>query len=422
MKILTFSPEYPPLQIGGLARHVKPLAESLVQEGHEVTVITQMATGAAMEEVKNGVKILRVDPLFINATDFASHILQINFEMVQAAGRLILDGERFDLIHSHDWLVILAARTLKHMLKIPLILTIHATEHGRNHGIHTDLQRYINDLEWLSCYEAWRVIVCSQYMEREIQYLFQVPRDKVDIIENGVDPADFISEVPKGFKERFAHPNEKVIFFIGRLVQEKGVQVLIDAIPEILSQYTDVKFIIGGKGPKLNELKYQASHIGVANRCYFTGYIDDETRNNLYRICDIAVFPSLYEPFGIVALEAMAARVPVLVTKVGGLGEIVTDGVDGVQVFPGSAHELAQGILRVLKRPALRKKIQENGYQKVIEKFNWPDIAKKTVKVYQRVYSEFLDSSWGDMNHRKLEKPGLNINDKVAYRYQFTNK
>lgn len=418
MQILMFSPEYPPLQIGGLARHVQPLSEALVDAGHKVTVITQMAAGAAQAEVKKGVEIRRVNPLFVNAPDFATSVLQTNFEMVQEAGRLLLKGHKFDLIHGHDWLVTMAARTMKHQLRIPLVMTIHATEHGRNHGIYTSLQRYINDLEWLSCFEAWRVVVCSEYMNREIQYIFQVPQDKIDIIENGVNADEFRSRLPEGFRENYAHPNEKIVFFVGRLVQEKGVQVLIDAIPEILQNHPNTKFVIAGRGPKLDELKFQASQIGVYDRCYFTGFISDEARNNLYRVCDLAVFPSLYEPFGIVALEAMAARVPVLVTETGGLAEIVKDGIDGIKVHPGSAHELAGGILRVLKDPVLGEKIREKGYQKAVAEYNWAGIARKTEKVYQRIYQEYLDSGWGEELFATPHYSTQETAERMEYRYQ----
>jgi glycogen(starch) synthase len=339
--------------------------------------------------------------------------------MVQAAGRLLLEGRKYDMIHGHDWLVIMAARTLKHQLRVPLMMTIHATEHGRNHGIYTGLQRYINDLEWLSCFEAWRVIVCSEYMNREIQYLFQVPRDKIDIVENGVNSAEFAANLPTQFRENYAHPAEKVVFFVGRLVQEKGVQVLIDAIPEVLVQYPQTKFVIAGKGPKEGDLKHQAQIMGIADRCYFTGFISDEVRNNLYQVCDLAVFPSLYEPFGIVALEAMAARVPVLVTNVGGLGEIVEDGVDGFRVHPGSPHELAQGILRALNNPDISEDVREAGYKKAKEQYNWPGIAQKTLDIYQRVYQEYLDSPWGQ---EYMEPPHMDVTDSkdnwVHYRYQ----
>ncbi len=396
MQILTFSPEYPPLQVGGLARHVHPLSEALVQAGHQVTVVTQMATGASKEEILNGVEIIRVNPLFISALDYASYVLQINFEMIKAAGRLFTEGRKFDLIHGHDWLVIMAAQTIKHQQRLPLVMTIHATEHGRNHGIHNELQRYINDLEWLSCYEAWRVICCSKYMHQELKYLFQVPDDKIDIIPNGVRSEEFSAKLPKGFREKYAHSNEKMVFFVGRLVQEKGVHILIEAMPEILSKYPNTKFVIAGKGPKEGELKHLASRLGIYERIYFTGFIDDETRNNLYQSCDLAVFPSMYEPFGIVALVAMAAKAPVLVTNVGGMGEIVEDGINGIKVHSGSARELAQGILRVLEDSELRKKIRTNGFKSIKERYNWSGIAQQTMKVYQKVYQEYLDSSWGD--------------------------
>lgn len=418
MKILFFSPEYPPLQIGGLARHVHPLAEALAKEGHAITVITQMAAGVQEKEIKNGVEIIRVNPLFINATDFSSTILQINFEMVQAAGQLILKGEKFDLIHGHDWLVAMAARTLKHILKIPLVMTIHATEHGRNHGIHNNLQRYINDLEWLSCYEAWRVIVCSQYMNREIQYLFQVPKDKIDILHNGVTVKS-LTDVSETFRQNYAHPNEKIVFFVGRLVQEKGLGVLLRAIPEVLGQYPETKFVIAGKGPQEGELKYLAKQLGIADSCYFTGFVDDQTRDNLYRVSDLAVFPSMYEPFGIVALEAMAAKVPVLVTDVGGLSEIVDNLVDGIKVIPGSAHELAKGILRVIKNPKFAQKIQQAGYEKARDLFDWSDIAQKTIQVYTKIRAEYLTSPWfSESVPPQLTPSNEELNDLVSYRYQ----
>ncbi|MCK4258585.1 MAG: glycosyltransferase family 4 protein [Halanaerobiales bacterium] len=418
MQILTFSPEYPPLQVGGLARHVHSLSEALVEAGHQVTVITQMTSGADEREILNGVEIIRINPLFINAPDYASYILQVNFEMAQVAGRLFAKGRNFDLIHGHDWLVIMAARTLKHQQKIPVVMTVHATEHGRNHGIHNELQRYINDLEWLSCYEAWRIICCSNYMKQELKYLFQVPEDKIDIIENGVRIEDFTLNVSKGFRDKYAHLDEKMIFFVGRLVQEKGVQVLIEAIPEILLEYPKTKFVIAGKGPKQGELKYLASKLGIYDRIYFTGFIDDEIRNNLYQTCDLAVFPSMYEPFGIVVLEAMAAKVPVLVTNVGGLGEIVEDGVNGIKVHQGSSHELALGILRVLKDPKLSDKLKLNGFKLAKEKYNWPGIADKTAKFYKKVYQEYLDSNWGDEETILDGNFKLVTEDRVKYAFQ----
>ena len=253
--------------------------------------------------------------------------------MVEYAVSLVNSLAELDLIHAHDWLVAYAGRALKQAYKVPLIATIHATEYGRNQGLHNDLQRYISDVEWWLVYEAWRVIVCSSYMSKELQRVFQAPTDKLRIVPNGVDLKRYQRTGQELSRPSFATPEEKIVLFVGRLVQEKGVHLLIEAIPKILHYCSGVKFIIAGRGPAEDYLKNKAMDLGVANRIYFTGYIDDETRDLLYREAAVAVFPSLYEPFGMVVLEAMAARTPVVVADVGGLSEIVAHEVNGLKVL-----------------------------------------------------------------------------------------
>ena len=216
-----------------------------------------------------------------------------------------------------------AGRALKHAYKVPLIATIHATEYGRNQGLHNDLQRYISDVEWWLVFEAWRVIVCSHYMEKELQRVFQAPLDKLRVVSNGVDMKRYQQAGHELSRSAFAAPDERIVLFVGRLVQEKGVHLLIDAVPKVLHYYSNAKFVIAGRGPAEDYLRNKAVDMGIANRIYFTGYIDDRTRDFLYREADVAVFPSLYEPFGMVVLEAMAAMTPVVVADVGGLSEIV---------------------------------------------------------------------------------------------------
>ena len=192
------------------------------------------------------------------------------------------------------------------------MVTIHATEFGRNNGLHNDTQRHISDIEWWLTYEAWRVICCSHFMDDEVRRVFQLPQDKIAVIPNGVDAGNFKTASKRARRSDYAAPDEKIIFYVGRLVQEKGVQVLLDAAPEILAQYPQAKFIIAGKGPFLDALKRQASVMGIANRVYFTGYILMKLKQP-YSWADVAVFPSLYEPFESL-LEAMAARTPVVVS------------------------------------------------------------------------------------------------------------
>ncbi|MHB8986926.1 MAG: glycosyltransferase family 4 protein, partial [Eubacteriales bacterium] len=162
----------------------------------------------------------------------------------------------------------------------------------------------------------------------------------------------------------------------------------------ILAHNQKTKFIIAGKGPFEEGLRKQAAFLGIANRVYFTGYISDEVRNNLYRWADVAVFPSLYEPFGIVALEAMAAGTPVVVADSGGLGEIVRHGVDGLKAYHGNSQSLAQNILAILKHPELGESLKQNAFLRVQEEFSWREIAGKTADVYREVMAAHRSTPW----------------------------
>ena len=149
-----------------------------------------------------------------------------------------------------------------------------------------------------------RLIVNSEYMGEEVKNVFKIPKDKINIIPNGVELDKFDGyAMDIDFRRKFALDNEKIVLFVGRLVNEKGVHVLIDAMPKISYHYNDVKFVIVGKGPQQEELKQKARGLGMANKALFTGYISDQDLLRLYKCVDIAVFPSLYEPFGIVAIE-----------------------------------------------------------------------------------------------------------------------
>ena len=158
MKILMLSWEYPPRVVGGIARVVYELSKKLSYEGHDVSVITYREGNSPYYEVEDsGVKVYRVDNTNINSLDFTSWVLQLNFSMIECANKLI-QKEKFDVIHAHDWLTAFTGKTLKQSFNIPLIATIHATEYGRNGGIHTKEQKYINDIEWMLTYEAQKIL------------------------------------------------------------------------------------------------------------------------------------------------------------------------------------------------------------------------------------------------------------------------
>src|SRR5690606_5748649 len=141
----------------------------------------------------------------VTPNNFVDWVLHLNFTIVEYAIRLINETGKFDIIHAHDWLVAFAARVLKHAYSTPLVATIHATEHGRNWGIHNDTQRYINNVEWWLAFESWRLIVNSDYMKNEVKGIFNIPEDKIDVIPNGVDLDKFKGyERDIEFRRKFA--------------------------------------------------------------------------------------------------------------------------------------------------------------------------------------------------------------------------
>ena len=401
MKILMLTWEYPPRVVGGIARVVYDLSRTLLKDGHDVTVVTYREGDAPYFEDDKGVKVYRVDNYMINPNNFIDWIMQMNFSMVSKVNELIAEQGNFDVIHAHDWLVAYAAKTIKNSYNIPIIATIHATEAGRNSGIHDETQRYINDTEWMLTYEASEVIVNSNYMKGELQRLFGLPYEKINVIPNGVN-LNLFSGVERdyNFRRRFAMDNEKIILFMGRLVYEKGIQHLISAMPKILNGYHDAKLVICGKGGMMNELQAQVNAMGISQKVYFAGYMNGKDVQKMYKASDVAVFPSTYEPFGIVALEAMLSENPIVVSDIGGLNEIVQHRENGMKSYAGNPNSIADSILELLYDHKLCADITKKAKNKVRNEYNWSKIAQDTHFTYQKAICQ----SMAEKQKRELEQ------------------
>jgi len=391
MKILMLSWEYPPRIVGGIARVVHDLSHRLIKDGHDVTVVTYRDGDMSYFEDDNGVKVYRVDNYMISPNNFIDWIMQLNFNLIAKANELISKQGNFDVIHAHDWLVANAAKALKQSYDIPIVSTIHATEAGRNSGIHDETQRYINDTEWMLTYESTEVIVNSNYMKSELQRLFGLPYEKINVVPNGITQTNFAGyERDYEFRRQFAADNEKIILFTGRLVYEKGIQNLIAAMPKILQGYNDAKLVVAGRGGMIDELRAQVNYLGISNKVYFTGYLNAKQVSKMYKCADVSVFPSTYEPFGIVALEAMLAGIPVVVSDVGGLNEIVEHGVNGMKSYAGNANSLADSILSLLYNPQLCANVVKQAKLDVKNKYNWTKIAQDTHFTYQKAICQTM--------------------------------
>jgi glycosyltransferase involved in cell wall biosynthesis len=234
-------------------------------------------------------------------------------------------------------------------------------------------------------------------MQDEIADYFQCPRAKIDVVPNGVETMRF--DLLEGqdlirFRNRYALPFEKIVFSVGRVVYEKGLQVLVRALPTILAQQPEVKVVIAGKGPELEALRSLAWELGVGEKVLLAGFISDENRDRLFKVSDCAIFPSLYEPFGIVALEAMAAKCPVVVSEVGGLKDVVQHAETGITIYPDNIESLAWGILHTLQHPEWSASRVENAYRSVREEYNWDRIARMTADTYRRIIAERAIAIW----------------------------
>jgi glycogen(starch) synthase len=402
-RALILSWEYPPVIEGGLARHVRKLAEALVRQGVSVDVLTR-GVGSESElengccEDRAGVSVHRVrEPSWPRDLDrFVAWVAQMNRDMLAAGEALALEHS-YDLVHGHDWLVANASAALADRLGVPYVTTVHATEHGRHQGwVENQPQSHIHAVERWMAQRAEAVIVCSYYMRGHVADIFDIDERRVAVIPNGVDPSELrpMGDL-RGLRREFAEPHEKLVLLVGRLVYEKGFQLALDALPDVIEQVGNVRFLVAGNGTHEAELKAQAARLGLSEHGTFVGWIGDDVLHSLYRIADLCVVPSIYEPFGLVALEAMASGCPCIVADTGGLREVVPVGERvGLRFNGGDAEHLGVMIERLLVDDALRDRLVTEASEHVL-RFDWDDIAQRTRGIYDALRESTLREEVG---------------------------
>jgi glycogen(starch) synthase len=392
-RVLILSWEYPPVIEGGLARHVRKLAEALVRQGVTVDVLTR---GIGEEAESDRLGLAQVDGLTVHRVPqpswpreldrFVAWVEQMNEDML-AAGEALAQEHSYDLVHGHDWLVAHASAALGRRLGVPYVTTIHATEHGRHQGwVEDPPQSHIHAVERWMARDADAVIVCSYYMSGHVADIFDIDERRIAVIPNGVDPNDLRpSGDLQALRGEFAAPQEKLVLLVGRLVYEKGFQLALDALPGVIERVGDVRFLVAGSGTHEAELKAQAERLGLSEHGTFLGWIGDDMLHSLYRIADLCVVPSIYEPFGLVALEAMASGCPCIVADTGGLREVVPVGERvGLRFNGGDAEHLGVMIERLLVDDQLRDRLVTEASEHVLS-FDWDDIAVRTRAIYDQL-------------------------------------
>ncbi|MBM7620235.1 glycosyltransferase involved in cell wall biosynthesis [Bacillus tianshenii] len=382
-RILMLSWEFPPSVVGGLGKHVWELANALTSLGHDVSLLTPSFVGAPDYEKINGIHVHRIKEIHQTFDDFHLYVARFNMNMVEKAVELNVQSD-FTVIHAHDWMVGLAARSIKNILSIPLVTTIHASETGRLNGNPpTPLQEMTLRQEEGLISDSDKVIVCSDYMEKELQREFAFRKEKLSVIPNGVrifggsEESDNIN----GLLERY--PHKHLVLALGRMVPEKGFDIFIEAAAVILKEYPDCLFVAGGKGPLLDAYRKRVSQLGLGKSIIFVGFLYEREKAAMLSRCDLMVVPSLYEPFGIVALEGKVAGKPVIASRTGGLANILEDHSTGLYFEPGNVGQLVDMIVEVFEDPALGKGLGEKAREIALKEYDWEDVSRKTEYIYE---------------------------------------
>jgi len=391
MKNLLLSWEYPPHLSGGLGQHVKELVPALLESDAalELHVVTPAFGGETSHERLGRLYVHRVATPLPSDEHVYDDVLAANPAFVEVAEEVLEAHGPFDLIHVHDWLPSFASIELQEAFGLPLVATIHATERGRYRGaLYSDMSRAIDAAEQRLARQAQQVITCSMAMQHEVRSFYDVPAERIRVIPNGIDGSRLrrlALEDLSDFRRRYARPDERIIFNVGRMVYEKGADLLVETAPQVLSQAPDAKFVIGGRGPLFPSLSQRIDAMNLRHKVLLTGFLSDEERDQLYVVADVCVFPSRYEPFGIVALESMAAGTPVVVSDVGGLGAVVQHEQTGLTSYAEDVHSLASALVRVLNDPQTASARARLAQQYVEDCLAWPAIAGMTLEVYAAV-------------------------------------
>lgn len=395
MRVLMLSWEYPPVVVGGLARHVHALARHLVRDGHEVVVLcrheagTDASTHPTVDATVDGVRVVRVaeDPLHVTfERDLVAWTLAMGHSMIRA-GLELLRSWQPEIVHAHDWLVTHPSIALAESARTPLVGTIHATEAGRHSGwLSQALNQQVHSVEWWLANRSDELITCSQAMRGEVAGLFEVPAEEITVIHNGIEergwqvPDDEIARA----RTTYAPEGEPLLLYFGRLEWEKGVQDLLAALPDIRRAHPGTRLVVAGQGRHREELVEQARRLRIRRAITFAGHLPDRELRAVLAAADSVVLPSRYEPFGIVALEAAAAEAPLVASTAGGLGEVVIDGVTGLAFTPGDVPSLTTAVDAVLRDRQAARRRARTARSRLAADFDWVQIAAATAAVYRR--------------------------------------
>lgn len=374
------------IAVGGLAAHVSELAEALHGQGHEIHIFTRPAAGRGRYECVNGVHYHRCP--FESSPDFFTYVDRMGNSFVDRLEEAEnFYGRPFDLVHGHDWLCAQAMARAKNDLRRPVILTMHSTEYGRcGNMFHDGASARVRDIEWGGTFVADRIICVSRALADELNTIYGVPYEKMSPIYNGVNVRRFDIDVDEaGVRSKHGvGADEPCVLYVGRLAWQKGPDLLLESVPDVLRHQRDTKFVFAGDGEMRQSLQARAAELDLFRSVRFVGHRSGPELIGLFKTADAVCVPSRNEPFGIVVLEAWSATRPVVVTRNGGPNEFVRDQETGYSVSP-DREAIGWGLGTALSDRVTARRIGTNGRREVESRFSWDVIATRTATEYEAI-------------------------------------
>jgi glycosyltransferase involved in cell wall biosynthesis len=415
LKLAVLVWEYPPKIVGGLGTYAAEITRKFVLTDNDVTVFTMNDDAGSLptREIWRGIEIHR--PQYIDISDSLPDVVAEDIKKwgwgsgIKAFSKILVynylsasklanemirkDGIKYDLVVAHDWLSAIGGMTVKREVDLPFAFHVHSTEKGRTLGNGSIT---VSNIELHAANAADLIVTVSYAMKDELTGL-GFPKEKIQVAYNGVDPQKYDPAVvtPDQIKKVRAlydvKDDEFMILFVGRLVGVKGVDRLVMSLPHILQRHPKAKLVIVGLGDLQEYLMNLVKATKMSDYVKFRfEFIPEEERILHYAACDVAVFPSFYEPFGIVVLEAMSMERAVVVGAAGisGMREIVIccgEEQCGYHIDPNNPSDIAWGINSVLENEERRKWLGKNGRRRVLNEFTWDKIAEKTLGLYEQI-------------------------------------
>ncbi|MBN1975525.1 MAG: glycosyltransferase family 4 protein [Sedimentisphaerales bacterium] len=371
--------------VGGVAVHASELSAALAEKGHEVHLFTRRMPNQRSHDLIDGVHYHRCT--YFSHPDFVEDVNNMCRAMVDHFFLVEDLVGHFDIVHAHDWLCANAMIWIKKGRGHKCVFTIHSTEYGRcGNAFFNGRSVRVREQERAGTYWADKIIAVSQATKEEIMWMYEVPEWKTNVINNGVNWKRFDININPGDEKRRYNiaPLDPTVLFCGRLTWQKGADILVEAIGNIIRKYPAAKFIFAGDGDQRGSLEARARHLNIAHATRFVGYKMGDELTKLFKLCDVVCVPSRNEPFGIVVLEAWSASKPVVVTEIGGPKYYVEHETNGLKICP-RVDSISWGIDRIFSDFDRARWMGCNGRKGVESYFSWDRICSQNIEVYQQL-------------------------------------